>query len=66
MKTAFFLLLLTVSLHAADIQGWSLESPRDEIRPQFSTGGQGSLIITHDQREGMAAFIEKRKAVFKK
>ena len=59
MKTAFFLLLLTVSLHAADIQGWSLESPRDEIRPQFSTGGQGSLIITHDQREGLDGWFQK-------
>jgi predicted amidohydrolase len=53
------LLLLTCSLHAADIQGWSLESPRDEIRPQFSTGEHSSLVITHDQREGLDGWFQK-------
>jgi enoyl-CoA hydratase len=33
---------------------------------QFERRAFHSLFGTHDQREGMAAFIEKRKAVFKK
>ena len=59
MKTALLLLQLTVSLQAADIQGWSLESAREEIRPQFTTGEQGSLVITHDQREGLDGWFQK-------
>lgn len=59
------LLLLAALLHLpghaaeADIQGWSLESPREEIRPTFSSDDKGSLIITHDQREGLDGWFQK-------
>lgn len=52
-------LLLAVSLHAADFHGWTTESPRAEIRPQFSTSENGGLIITHDQREGLDGWFQK-------
>jgi hypothetical protein len=52
-------LLLTVSLHAADFAGWSMQSPREEIRPQFSSGPDDTLIITHDQREGLDGWFQK-------
>lgn len=58
MKAAL-LLLCAASLHATDFHGWSAVSPRDEIRPQFSTGDNGSLIITHDHREGLDGRFEK-------
>src|SRR5262245_31150570 len=38
--------------------GWTMASPRDEIRPQFSytpdggRSGKGCFVITGDQREG--------------
>lgn len=44
---------------AADIRGWSLESPREEIRPQFSTNDSGDLIIAHDQREGLDGWFQR-------
>ncbi len=53
------LLLCAVSLHAADFHGWTPQSPRDEIRPQFSSGGQGTLVISHDQREGLDGWFQK-------
>ncbi|MEO6739976.1 MAG: carbon-nitrogen hydrolase family protein, partial [Chthoniobacteraceae bacterium] len=49
--------------------GWAAESPRDEIRPQFSfepTGGSkgaGRFVITHDRREGLDGWIQKSFAV---
>ncbi len=45
--------------------GWTTESPRDEIRPAFSfdpTGGPkraGTFVITHDQREGLDGRFQK-------
>src|ERR1700735_547222 len=45
--------------------GWSAESPRDEIRPAFAfdpTGGpdgKGCLSITADKREGLAGYWKK-------
>lgn len=59
MKHALALLLLTGSLYSADFQGWSPESPRDEIRPRFSTGSESSLVITHDKREGLDGWFQK-------
>ncbi len=57
------LILASVSafsqVSAADFHGWSLESPREEIRPQFSTDQKGSLIITHDDREGLDGWFQK-------
>lgn len=47
------------SSHAADFQGWSAESPRAEIRPEFSSNPSGSLVITHDQREGLDGWFQK-------
>lgn len=55
---ALLLLLYTISLHAAEFHGWTAESPRDEIRPQFSSD-EKSLIITHDAREGLDGWFQK-------
>jgi predicted amidohydrolase len=52
-------LLFTVSLHANDFQGWTAESPREEIRPQFSIRADDTLIITHDPREGLDGWFQK-------
>ncbi|MBE2287247.1 MAG: carbon-nitrogen hydrolase family protein [Prosthecobacter sp.] len=52
-------LFFTASLHAADFHGWACESPRDEIRPQFSSSGENTLIITHDAREGLDGWFQK-------
>ncbi len=62
MKTAL-LLLFASALSAADFQGWTAESPRDEIRPQFSSGEGGTLIITHDKRDGLDGWFQKTFAV---
>ena len=52
----------------ADIQmfeGWQTLAPRDEIRPSFSVdpkGGPkraGSLVVTHDQRDGLDGWFQK-------
>jgi predicted amidohydrolase len=59
MKLYFSLLLFAVSLHADDFHGWTTESPRAEIRPTFSNSEDGSLIITHDQREGLDGWFQK-------
>lgn len=58
MKT-LLCLLFAASLHAAGFHGWTAESPRDEIRPQFSSGAENSLIITHDEREGLDGWFQK-------
>lgn len=52
-------LFLAASLHAADINGWTTESPREEIRPLFSSNADGDLVITHDQREGLDGWFQK-------
>jgi predicted amidohydrolase len=59
----FLFLLTAAALHAADFHGWTAESPRDEIRPQFSSGAENTLIITHDLREGLDGWFQKRFAV---
>ncbi len=49
--------------------GWTANAPRDEIRPAFSfepKGGPnsaGSLVVTHDQREGLDGWFQKSFAV---
>src|SRR5687768_9338981 len=49
--------------------GWSAESPRDEIRPEFSfepKGGPkkaGSFVIRHDEREALDGWFQKTFAV---
>jgi predicted amidohydrolase len=49
--------------------GWSDHSPREEIRPDFSTnptGGPkrtGCLVIRHDEREGLDGWFQKPFAV---
>ncbi len=54
---------------AAYPTGWTAESPRDEIRPEFSfeqQGGpnqMGSLVIHHDQREGLDGWFQKEFSV---
>jgi predicted amidohydrolase len=50
---------------AADPSGWTAHAPRDEIRPAFSfdpDGGPmaaGSLVVTHDHREGLDGWFQK-------
>jgi predicted amidohydrolase len=45
--------------------GWQTAAPRDEIRPAFSfeakggPTGAGSLVVTHDQREGLDGWFQK-------
>ncbi|HEY2148521.1 MAG TPA: carbon-nitrogen hydrolase family protein [Pirellulales bacterium] len=47
------------------LAGWSARSPRDEIRPEFSfdaKGGPkhaGSLVIRHDERDGLDGWFQK-------
>jgi predicted amidohydrolase len=49
--------------------GWTAESPRDEIRPEFSfepKGGPkqaGSFVIRHDERDGLDGWFQKSFAV---
>jgi len=49
--------------------GWSPQSPRDEIRPEFSfdpKGGpkqSGSFVIRHDNRDGLDGWFQKSLAV---
>lgn len=59
MKVLPILLLLASCLQAADVQGWTQESPREEIRPQFGSAGASTLVITHDQREGLDGWFQK-------
>ncbi len=59
LSLAALMLMLHPTTRATDYQGWSLESPRGEIRPQFSTDAHGSLIITHDRREGLDGWFQK-------
>ncbi len=46
-------------------EGWTIRSPRDEVRPQFSYDpaggpeGQGCLVIAADDREGLVGYWEK-------
>ncbi len=56
---------LPVDAADTDYLGWSMVSPRDEIRPKFSSDPRGneqgarSLVITHDQREGLDGWFQK-------
>ncbi|MBI5799136.1 MAG: carbon-nitrogen hydrolase family protein [Verrucomicrobia bacterium] len=59
LASLLFVLHLPTHAAASDFQGWSLESPRSEIRPKFSSDAKGSLIITHDQREGLDGWFQK-------
>lgn len=62
MNRLFILALALAPIGVAfgtDIGGWTLESPREEIRPDFSTNSEGHLIITHDQREGLDGWFQK-------
>lgn len=64
-------LLLIAPVHAASTlpDAWQARAPREEIRPQFRynpRGGpdrSGSLVITHDRREGLDGWFEKEFAV---
>ena len=69
LVTAFF--LSPALAHAGELvpAGWSFESPREEIRPDFSwnpSGGPdatGEFAITADQREGLAGYCMHRVKV---
>lgn len=59
------LLFATVGGSAQATHEWQAVAPRDEIRPAFSyepKGGPrrgGALVISHDQREGLAGWYQK-------
>lgn len=55
----FFALLTLSVVNAGDFHGWTAESPREEIRPQFSSDSERNLIIIHDQREGLDGWFQK-------
>jgi predicted amidohydrolase len=52
--------MLLIAAASAAPDGWRAEAPRDEIRPAFShipqggRDGKGTLVITHDRRDGLA------------
>lgn len=63
-------LLLATVLNADENapDGWTTESPRDEIQPQFvwepaGVASRGSLIIRADDREGLMGFWTKTMSV---
>jgi predicted amidohydrolase len=66
---AFFLLLALAHATNPPPDGWLTISPRDEIRPEFSyepRGGPnhaGSLVVTHDRRDGLDGWFQKSFAV---
>jgi predicted amidohydrolase len=67
---AVIVISLVARLHAAEAPaGWTTAAPRDEIKPRFEffpDGGhrqQGCLVITADEREGLAGWWQKTFAV---
>ncbi len=66
LLVALFVLPSLLSASESAPPGWSAESPRDEIRPEFAwnpSGGQdgkGELVISADDREGLAGFWTSR------
>ena len=56
------LLALTLGAFGAPTGIWTKQSPRDEIRPEFSRNGD-SLVITHDAREGLDGWYQQTFAV---
>jgi predicted amidohydrolase len=62
---AAFLLLALARAAEPSPGGWQTASPRDELRPAFSfeakggPTGSGSLVVTHDQREGLDGWFQK-------
>lgn len=59
------ILAAVVSASAAELDGWTSHSPRDEIRPQFAAearggpDGQTALLTRTDAREGLDGFWQK-------
>lgn len=60
--TLLALLSWTLGGMAAAPSGWSEQSPRDELRPEFARDGD-ALVITHDAREGLDGWYQKTFAV---
>jgi predicted amidohydrolase len=60
-------LLLNVLEDPTDSDGWTMHSPREEIRPQFSrrpgSGPDEGLVIQADKREGLIGWWEKSFAI---
>ncbi|MBP7950171.1 MAG: carbon-nitrogen hydrolase family protein [Verrucomicrobiales bacterium] len=56
---AVLMFAMQPATRASDFQGWSAESPREEIRPRFSMSERGGLVITHDRREGLDGWFQK-------
>lgn len=60
MKPFLFpILLLSFPVYAADFEGWTTESPREELRPRFSTSAPARMVIEHDQREGLDGWFQR-------
>lgn len=67
-SVSFYLLLCDIARSEDEVSfpsGWSAESPRQEIRPDFSYDphggpkGTGAFVISHDHREGLDGWIQK-------
>lgn len=58
-----FLANVVAAGRAGEFAGWDAVSPRPEIRPQFSRGDNGGLVIAHDQREGLDGWFEQSFSV---
>lgn len=60
----FLAMILMVPLVAVAGPGpasaWTSESPRAEIRPEFTVGADGALMIVHDQREGLDGWFQRK------
>jgi len=65
MLSASFVLADQQNLVIEANSAWTARSPRDEIRPQFTTTADGGpsngacLVITHDDREGLDGWFQK-------
>lgn len=56
------LALLACTLVTLASDGWTEQSPREEIRPTFSRAGD-ALVITHDARPGLDGWYQQAFAV---
>ena len=69
LAIAFFSLLALARPASQPPNGWQTVAPRDEIRPRFSFEPQGgptktgSMVVTHDRRDGLDGWFQKSFAV---
>jgi len=59
---AFGILFAALSVAGSDgswPDGWTTKSPREELKPKFSVGANGTFVIEHDSREGLDGWFER-------